>query len=209
MGIILDRIGKTFGRRVILRDVSFEVERGGSMAVTGRNGSGKSTLLKIAAGLLRPTSGEVRYALDGVEIARDALLHSVGFMAPYINLYDEFSADENLRFFAKARGIAMTVSERSKLIGRVGLDALRRDPLRAYSSGMKQRMKLAFAIMHNPAFLLLDEPSTNLDSEGIEMMHRVVNEYRARACVIIATNDPADMMLCDTAYPVHGDVEQL
>ncbi len=202
MAITVTDIGKSYGRRSIISSVSFHVSTGEAVAITGRNGSGKSTLLKIIAGLLSPTRGRIAYDMAGTPVRHEDLMHHIGFMAPYLNLYDEFSAEENIAFFAHVRGLALTHAERLALLRRVGLPDNRRDPIRAFSSGMKQRLKLAFAIMHRPAFLLLDEPATNLDRDGIDMMHETIHGCRAHSAIVIATNDAEDIARCDASCPI-------
>lgn len=200
MTITIDSVSKEFNRKPIFRDVSFEVNTGEVLAITGRNGSGKSTLLKIVAGLLTPTRGAVRYSNANGTVESEHLYKSIGFVAPYLNLYDEFSAVENIRLFASVRGLSCTVSEAAALLERVGLPTDRNDPIRAFSSGMKQRMKLVFAILHRPPVLLLDEPISNLDSDGVETVYAIIREQRRHGTVVVATNDQSDIDQCDRAY---------
>ena len=195
-------VAKHFNRRPVFADVSFEVRAGEVFGIVGRNGSGKSTLLKIIAGVLTPSRGSVAYELDGVAVPPELLFRSIGFVAPYLMLFDEFSATENIRLFAGVRGIPCPDSAASALLERVGLPTDREDPVRAFSSGMKQRLKLAFAILHRPPVLLFDEPISNLDSDGVATVHAIIREQRERGCVIIATNDQSDIAQCDRVQAV-------
>jgi heme exporter protein A len=204
MTITLDSVTKEFNRKPIFRDVSFHVEAGEVFGITGRNGSGKSTLLKIVAGLLTPTRGTVRYANQNGPVESEHLYRSIGFVAPYLNLYDEFSAVENIRLFASVRGIPCSVSDACALLERVGLPTDRLDPIRAFSSGMKQRMKLVFAILHRPPVLLLDEPISNLDRDGVETVYAIIREQRVHGAVVIATNDQSDIDQCDRVYALQA-----
>ena len=200
--INLTNISKQFNRRNIFRDVSFDVQPGEVFGITGRNGSGKSTLLKIVAGLLSPSTGTVRYSRDAAAIESESLYRHIGFAAPYLALFDEFSAEENIDIFARIRSIPIDRARILSLLDRVGLPTDRTDPIRAFSSGMKQRMKLIFAILHEPAVLLLDEPVSNLDTEGMHIVYSIIAEFKQSGTVIVATNDASDIQQCDRTYHI-------
>jgi heme exporter protein A len=202
MTVKVASVAKHFNRRPVFADISFEVRTGDVFGIVGRNGSGKSTLLKIVAGVLTPSRGSVAYERDGAAIPPEHLFRSIGFVAPYLMLFDEFSAAENIRLFAGVRGIPYSTSETASLLERVGLPTDRDDPVRAFSSGMKQRVKLAFAILHRPPVLLFDEPISNLDNDGVETVYAIIREQRERGCVIIATNDQSDIAQCDRVQAV-------
>ena len=187
---------RVFNRRTVFSGVEFEMEERDSLAVTGRNGSGKSTLLKIIAGVLAPTRGSIDFSLDSEAITSDWRYRYIGFVAPYLQLYDEFSAVENLDFFQKARGLR-NGRPHGELLERFGLGERKNDPLRTYSSGMKQRVKYAFALLHDPPVLLLDEPTSNLDSAGIEIVYGIIEEQKKGGIVIVATNNAEDFPHCD------------
>src|SRR5262249_4432218 len=138
-----------------------------SLAVTGPNGSGKSTLMKIIAGVLSPTSGSVRLSVNGSTLPADRHYAHLGFVSPYLQLYEEFSAWENLHILARIREAATNDASVMELLRLVQLVDRRHDPVRTYSSGMKQRLKYASALLHAPSMLLLDEPTANLDEQGI------------------------------------------
>ena len=186
---------RAFNRRTVFSGLEFEMGERDSLAVTGRNGSGKSTLLKVVAGLLAPTRGSIDLSLDSEVITSDWRYRYIGFVAPYLQLYDEFSAIENLEFFRKARGLTGGRPP-GELLERFGLEERRDDPLRTYSSGMKQRVKYAFALLHNPPLLLLDEPTSNLDSAGIGIVYGIIEEQKKRGIVIMATNNAEDFPHC-------------
>lgn len=196
-------VTKSFNRRRIFEEVSFDIRPGEVFGITGNNGSGKSTLLKIIAGVLAPNRGGVEFSLGGKRLPDEIRYASIGFLAPYLQLFEEFSAAENIRFFASIRGMKMTRSGAGELLAGVGLPADRRDPIRGFSSGMKQRMKLIFATMHAPRFLLLDEPTTNLDAAGVATVYAAVEAQRARGCVLIATNDESDIARCGRVYDLN------
>ena len=185
---------KTFNRKPIFKDISFEFSHGDSVAITGRNGSGKSTLIKIIANVLNPSSGEININGGKKKIERDDYYKYIGFVSPYLNLYDEFTGYENLLITSKIRG--SSADNINDILKRVGLYERRNDLLRIYSSGMKQRLKLAFAVLHSPNILLLDEPTSNLDKEGISIVTEFANEQKEKGILIIATNDEYEKSLC-------------
>ncbi len=189
-------IRKVFNRRTIFRDISFGLRAGQTLLISGRNGSGTSTLVKIIAGVLTPTEGKV--SLEGdPPIGRDAREMHLGFVAPYLQLYEEFTARENLELGLSLRGLPPARARADGLLDRVGLGARKDDVVRTFSSGMKQRVKYALALMHDPAVLLLDEPMANLDSEGMSVVREVMAAQRGRGILIVATNDLQDVQSFD------------
>jgi len=183
---------KVFNGRTIFSDISFLLTPGQTLLVTGRNGSGKSTLVKILCGLLTPTAGSVDRG-GGPRRSEAALLAEIGLVAPYLQMYDEFSAVENMRSALAMRGLKPAAYDIDVVLQRVGLYARRADDVRTYSSGMKQRMKFAFALIHSPSILFLDEPMANLDSEGMEMVRGVMREQRSKGMLVVATNEVNDV----------------
>ena len=204
MRVSVNAVTKRFNRNAVFADLSFDVEPGQVFGIVGRNGSGKSTLLRILGGLLSPSSGGVGYAMNGAAVDHERLYRHIGYAAPYLVLYEEFNAVENIQLYARIRGTAMPARDAAALLERVGLPTDRKDPIRAFSSGMKQRMKLLFAIMHRPALLLLDEPISNLDADGRRVVYDIVQEFRRSGTVIIATNDDEDIARCDATISVEA-----
>jgi heme exporter protein A len=191
-------VGKRFGNRSVLAAVSGTLRQGQVLVVAGPNGSGKSTLLNILAGLLRPSRGEVVYRDGDGPLPRARWFERLGMAAPDMSVYEELSAVENLRFFARLRGLHREEAPLRALLEELGLPS--REQTRVvgtYSSGMKQRVKLAQAVLHEPPVLLLDEPSSNLDESGHEAVAALVARFRARAAVAVATNDPREMAFAD------------
>lgn len=184
---------KSFNRRLVFQNLSFEVNSGERFIITGKNGSGKSTLIKILAGILVESSGELNYFINDKKIDREKIYTIVGLVSPYLVLYDEFTAFENLYLFAKIRNLNIKGEEINEILQRVNLYDRRNDPLRTYSSGMKQRVKYASAILHNPMVLLLDEPTSNLDSDGKQFVEELIRNFNTDGIVIIATNEPQDL----------------
>ncbi len=190
----LHAVRKEFSRRIIFDNLTLSLTNGDSIAITGKNGSGKSTLVKIVAGIVSPTRGSLAIEVNDTVLKRETYHNHIGFVAPYLNLYDEFSAEENLRHAERIRGIRLPAGYRDELLKRVSLYHRRSDPVRTYSSGMKQRLKYAFALLHKPSVLIFDEPRANLDREGIETIYSVMQEHKANGgLLMLATNDPEDI----------------
>lgn len=186
-------ISKSFSGRKIFSNISFELKKRESLVLTGKNGSGKTTLLRIIAGLLRQDSGIVEFEMNGRLIPREKRRVYLGFLTPEINLYEELSAVENLIFFSHVRGFTRSIESEMGLLKRIGLIGRERDIFGSFSSGMKQRLKLGFAIQGNPLILLLDEPGGHLDEEGRKILEEVIDEQRQRGILIIATNDEKEI----------------
>jgi len=185
-------LGVRLGGRVVFQGLSFEWGAPGSIAVTGPNGSGKTTLLKVLAGLLRPGRGTVEWRDGGRVLAPADARSRLGFVSPELALYEDLSALENLAFFARARGLAWSESEGRAWLARLGLGDRGSDRLGGFSSGMKQRVKLAFALQARPTLVLLDEPGSNLDEAGRAVLRQLVVEAARDALVVVATNDPEE-----------------
>ena len=184
-----------YGRRQGLDPLSFRLAAPGAVVLTGPNGSGKSTLLRILAGLLRPTAGSATLRIGAEDLPPSARRLRVGFASPELAFYDELSVTENLVFAAEARGLADPRVAVATALERVGLAARARDLVPELSSGMKQRLRLAFALLGGPAVVLLDEPGSHLDDEGRASVARLVDEQARAGLVILATNDEREMKL--------------
>ena len=191
-----ESLGKTFGRRLIFSDLSFRFDRNGIFGVSGPNGSGKSTLVKIIAGLLSPTKGKVSHVYNEKEIPAEKLHNHMGFVSPYLVLYEEFTAWENLDLFAKIRNVPFDKERIDYLLKEFLLLERKDDLVKTYSSGMKQRMKFIFAMMHSPQLLIFDEPTSNLDDEGKESVYRIIRKQGNNSIVIVASNERTDLELC-------------
>jgi heme exporter protein A len=185
--IVLDNVGKWFGERKAFSGVSDTLSAGDRLLVRGPNGSGKSTLLKMLAGLLEPSRGKIVRRLGAG--ARDRR-NAIGYLSPDLVLYDELTVRENLGFFATLRGLA----DRSPdaVLKRVRMEHRADDLYGTLSTGLKQRGKLAFALLADPSVLILDEPGANLDDEGIDLVVSVIGEAAEQGIVVLATNDPRE-----------------
>lgn len=172
-----------------------DLKTGDSLAVIGPNGSGKSTLLKILVRLLRPSSGDVQFAEGGNVLDEDTLRGQVSFVAPYLNLYDQLTGEENIQFFTSVRGGNVTGKEIESYLSQVGLERRGLDLVSTYSTGMKQRLKYAVALANRPRFLILDEPMSGLDDSGKSMVRQLIETVRTDSIILLATNEREEYAL--------------
>jgi heme exporter protein A len=203
--VTAEGLARIFSRRKIFHGISFTLGPGKVLVITGRNGSGKSTLVKILTQLLSPSAGSVRYSDGGRELEERERLDAVGLVSPYLQLYDEFSARENLHLAMAMRGGAVDEDRVTDLLDRVALGPRGNDPVGAYSSGMKQRAKYALALVHRPPLLVLDEPMSNLDADGMEIVRRIMEDQRVSGSLVVATNDLTDVAHYDERVDLHVD----
>lgn len=195
-------LSKTFADSPLFADVSFALGSG-VLAVIGPNGTGKSTLLKIVAGLLRPSSGSVRLEANGRPLGADERREAVGWSGPDLFFYPELTATENLTFFRRAAGFPAAPGDIRSRLEAVGL-AGAAGPVEHYSTGMKQRLRVAFAHLLDPPILMLDEPMSGLDSGGRAAVGRIVAAARARGPVLLASTDVADLPEADQVIELGG-----
>jgi len=191
-------------RRTGVQALSFSFDGPGVVAVTGPNGSGKSTLLRILAGLLRPTEGDSVLEVGARAVARGLRRTHVGLATPELSFYEEFTGVENLVFAGATRGLPDPVTAAAAALERVGLATRGRDRVAGYSSGMKQRLRLASAVLHRPALLLLDEPGSHLDEEGRAVVRDLVRSHATEGLVLLATNDPVEVQLAERRLELAG-----
>ncbi len=194
-------ISKHFNRHQIFENINFTLSffststTSNSLAIIGNNGAGKSTLIKILAGILSPTKGNVAFSINAENIPIKFFHQHIGFVAPYLQLYDEFSGLENLLLFGKIRQLEKSFPLRAeKLLEQFNLSNAKNSLVRIYSSGMKQRLKYCAALLHQPEILLLDEPTITLDEEGREIVYEVMNEQRKKGLLVVATNEKEDIV---------------
>lgn len=195
MKISLNNISKRFQRHWIFQNISTEFETPGSYAILGANGSGKSTFLRIIAGIQNPSVGKVKYHENSNSISRDKIFHHISLCAPAQELVEEFTLTEFLTFhFSFKKPInGLSVSD---IIKKTGLESAKHKPLEEYSSGMKQRVKLAQAIFSDTPILLLDEPCSNLDKHGVRQYHEWIDAYGSNRIIIVASNDNKEYSFC-------------
>lgn len=181
-------LGKKFNRRYVFKDLAFEASRGEILGIQGKNGSGKSTLLKLLAGYLEPSKGEI--LLDEENISQSNRLFS--FSAPYQELIEEMTLMELLVFHSKFRVPDHSFEE---MAGRSSLPLHK--PIEVFSTGMKQRAQLVLTFFFQSDVILMDEPTSNLDTEGFDWWRSELEKIKASALTIIASNDRNELNLTD------------
>jgi heme exporter protein A len=190
---------KAFGRKVVLRGVDLSIEPGEAVVLFGPNGAGKTTLMRIVATLSRPTAGTVRVGGIDLSYAPDAVRQQLGFVSHVPLLYENLTAEENLRFFGRLYGLGDLETRIDAMLRQVGLVARRHDLVRTFSRGMVQRLSIARALLADPSVLLLDEPDTGLDQHAAALLHRLIAQVAGaqgvegsqvrRASVLLTTHN--------------------
>jgi heme exporter protein A len=178
-----ENIDKRYGGLYALRRVSLTIAAGECVALAGRNGSGKSTLLRIAARLVRPSSGKLSFS--SAEGGENIAAQSTGFVAHATMVYDELTAEENLLLFARLQGIAQPGKRVEAMLREVGLFDRRDSLVRTFSRGMRQRVAIARALLNTPGILLLDEPGTGLDPQGSAWLAETLRRMREAGCTML------------------------
>ena len=190
--------GHKYGYRRIFSNVELTLLSGEILAITGANGSGKSTLLRILAGVLQPTAGETELILDGQCIPKELHPLNVGFVAPYINVYEDLTLRENLTFITRVRSMNEQTEHIESIVAEVGLAARIDTQVSTYSTGMQQRVRLAAALLHRPRVLLLDEPMIGLDAKGRAVFEQAISRAQeAGHLVAIASNSQDEIHLAN------------
>lgn len=211
MKVSLIDAGKRYNREWIFRHFTYNFEAGKSYAITGANGSGKSTLLMAISGSMHLNEGRVEYHTGPAYLYRegetgkqtstegrfpDELIYSqVSICAPYLELVEEMTLAEFLKFHGGFKPFREGLTPDS-IIATLGLENAAHKQLRYFSSGMKQRVKLAQCIFSDTPVLLLDEPSTNLDTAGINLYHSLIRDHCSKKLVIVSSNDPMEYEFC-------------
>ncbi len=201
MQITLTNTGKRFNREWIFRGVNAQFSAPRRYAITGSNGSGKSTLLQVIAGALTHTEGAVQFSRNGLELPADQHFREIAVAAPYLELIEELTALEMIRFH---EGFKALSADAGQLLSSVSLSQAVNRPIRYFSSGMKQRLKLALAFYSETPVLLLDEPTTNLDAEGTALYQQLIREHTRDRLVIISSNVPEEYAFCEEVIRI-GD----
>lgn len=197
MVVELEKAGKRYRLEWIFKDLSCRFQTGERYAILGPNGSGKSTLLKVISGHLSPSKGHIQFSNGQKTLPVEDIFRQVAYAAPYIELIEEFTLAEALHFHAKMKPLLPGLNT-DALLDLLQLPRARNKEIRFFSSGMKQRVKLALAICSDTPALLLDEPATNLDVQGVEWYKRMIQDFAASRLVVIASNDPHDAAFCPT-----------
>ena len=193
MQISLAQACKRFNKEWIFKNLDFQFEAGKHYALIGNNGSGKSTLLQIIAGYSGLTKGSINWS----PFDANNIYEQISFAAPYLELVEEFTATEQFEFQAQFKPLQKELST-EKILALIGLKNAAHKQIRYYSSGMKQRLKLALAIFSECPILLLDEPCSNLDKEGYALYDTLIKDFAMHKLIIVGSNDPAEYHFCKT-----------
>ena len=210
--LTFDNVYRNFGRRRALSGVSFTLEAGQLTALLGANGSGKSTLLAIAATLMQPSSGEVRYGSATAPAGGPALRRCIGLLGHDLYLYPELTAAENLRFFAELYGLDQVERRVREGLRAAVLEDRSGDPVSSFSRGMRQRLALERALLHDPRLVLLDEPFTGLDEASSGSLRARLDRVRESGAIVIVTTHELEAIdsLVDRAFVLsRGRLEPL
>jgi ABC-type multidrug transport system ATPase subunit len=198
MQITLSKVSKRYRYEWIFKNMDYQFVSGKAYAITGPNGSGKSTLMRVLSGYLSPTKGEIAFQTSGEQIKSEEIYTFVNYAAPYIDLIEEFTLREQLQFHQRFRPFLSDVSV-AQIVDLLGFKKTKQKALKDFSSGMKQRVKLALALCSSGSLVLLDEPTTNLDRQGARWYLDLVEQFGADRTVVVASNVEGD-------YPFTTDI---
>lgn len=187
MNITLSNIGKRYNYEWIFRKIDYQFSSDSNYVLLGSNGSGKSTLLQVIAGNLIPSEGLIKYNAGQAEIDQEEIYHHLSFAAPYLELFEEFTLAESIEFQKQFKPFCSGL-ETDEIIEITGLRKSKDKQLKFYSSGMKQRVRLALAVLADTPLLLLDEPTSNLDKNAIDWYQKLVDEHSKSRLIIVASN---------------------
>lgn len=188
MTITLNNIGKCYHLDWIFRNITFEFKTGEPCAIQGPNGSGKSTLLQIISGMVVPSEGTITYTNDDKTIPVEEIFRYLSIATPYLDLIEDFTLAEIISFHFKFKSILEGITQ-SDLIEIIGLKKAKDKQLKYYSSGMKQRVKLALAIFSDTQILLLDEPTSNLDKSGMDWYRIQIEQHISNRLILVCSNN--------------------
>src|SRR5687767_4642774 len=195
MKISLTDAGKRFNRDWIFRHLTYEFSAGQSYAIIGPNGSGKSTLLQVLSGSMQINEGNAQWSMLSGQCSTEQVYNHISICAPYLEVVEEMTLIEFLNFHSGFKPFLSSVTT-EKIISILGLENAVNKQIRNYSSGMKQRVKLAQSIFSDVPIVLLDEPCTNLDAAGIPLYHDLINEYCKSRMVVVSSNDEVEYRFC-------------
>ena len=194
--IQVQNASKRFHHEWIFKNLNLDLSAGDSIAITGGNGSGKSTLLKCLSGAIPLTSGAIQYQSGTTQIVEEQWFRSLALATPYLELPEEFTLSEVLTFHFQFKNPLQQRSN-AEILEILGLEKHKSKTLSQFSSGMKQRVKLALAIFSEVPFLLLDEPTTNLDKQGVTWYLDLIQQFSQDRIVMICSNDPREYDFCE------------
>nr|WP_068889709.1 ABC transporter ATP-binding protein [Pedobacter panaciterrae] len=195
MIITLENIGRRFNQEWIFKGVNYQFDSGGKYAILGPNGSGKSTLLSVILGNLSPSEGVITYN-EQKNVGVERIYEYISFAAPYLDLIEEFTLQETIDFHFKFKTLQKGFDE-AMVLDLLGLKKSQDKALKHFSSGMKQRTKLVLACCTDTPILLLDEPTSNLDKQGVLWYHELMERFTADRLVIVGSNQEAEYSFCN------------
>jgi len=195
MKIILQNIGRRFNRDWIFRGIDYTFSMGESYAVLGPNGSGKSTLLNVLNGSLSPSMGSINYLLQEKPVEAEQVFQQLSLAAPYLELIEEFTLFEMIDFHFKFKAYRQNL-DRDAVIALLNMHESRNKMIKYFSSGMKQRLKLALAFCSDTPMLMLDEPTSNLDKQGVDWYLDLVQQFAANRLTVICSNQEHEYSFC-------------
>lgn len=194
MQIDLENCGRRYNQDWIFRNFSYTFNAGEKYALLGPNGSGKSTLLGVLLSHISPSEGKISYH-DPKVISEDLIYKQISFTAPYVDLIEEFTLLETIKFHFQFKKCHPAIDQ-SFIIDELGLSRSKDKPLKYFSSGMKQRTKLVLAFCTDTPMLLLDEPTANLDTQGIDWYQQLAERFLENRLFIVASNEPREVVMC-------------
>lgn len=198
--IALEKAGKSYADRWIFRNLDMELGSGDSLALLGPNGSGKSTLMLTLAGYIRPTEGKWLASLNGAPVPVEKVGTSISMCMPGMETFEEFSLEQVLRLHTATRRMLVETDPVS-LAERMLFEPTNLiKPVRFFSSGMKQRLKLGLAMLTASEAVFLDEPLTNLDARGTEWYYRLIEELLGNRMLVVASNRPDEYPMCKSTF---------
>ncbi|WP_027000581.1 ABC transporter ATP-binding protein [Eisenibacter elegans] len=205
MQIKLEQVGKQYGQDWVLHGIDLSLDSADTFyAFTGANGSGKSTLMQLLAGWQTPSAGKIRYYdAAGTLIPEEQWYRHLSYVAPYMSLVEELSLAEHLRFQQRFRPMRPGFDQGAFLV-QTGLKKSFHKAIKHFSSGMKQRVKLALAIYADTPLVFLDEPTSNLDQEGIEWYKNLILDNSQGRLFVIASNQAYEYSFCEQVFPLNG-----
>lgn len=195
MQIELENCGRRFNKEWIFRNLNYSFNPGSKTAVLGQNGSGKSTLLSVLSGHMSTSEGSVFYEHEGAKIESEEIYSHISFSAPYIDLIEEFTLDEILKFHFNFKPLMQNLSLQ-EVPTLLGLEKSRNKALKYFSSGMRQRTRLALACFEQNSILMLDEPTANLDVQGIDWYQKIIQDFGENKMIIVASNQSHEYEFC-------------
>jgi len=195
MKIELDHIGRRFNREWIFRNISCSFEQGKAYAILGPNGSGKSTLLQVIAGSLSPSEGAISWLNNSLKVDDELVFQHLSIATPYLELVEELTLTELINFHFNFKKFKEGLNTKA-IIEVLGFEKSKNKAIKYFSSGMKQRTKLALAFCSDTPVLLLDEPTANFDHQGIDWYNGLVKEFTSNRLVIVCSNQEHEYEFC-------------